>query len=131
MTLHVIARMAALRDLDLADSDALDDAGLLPLRGLGALRALSLARCRWIGDAACATLAQVRRAGAGCCERCAAVCRLPGSGCQAQGAARIPALPRRDSAAMSLGLCSCRRHAPAPLDSISDHDARGARPVSH
>jgi hypothetical protein len=61
VTVQSIGRLAALESLDLGDCDALDDAGLLPLRALGALRSLGLQRCRWIGDAGCRTLAQVRR----------------------------------------------------------------------
>jgi hypothetical protein len=59
VTLHAIGRLSALQELDLGESDALDDTGLLPLRHLTALRVLGLQRCRWIGDAGCRALAQV------------------------------------------------------------------------
>jgi hypothetical protein len=75
VTLHAIGRLTGLEALDLAESDSLDDAGLLPLRGLPALRALSLARCRWVGDSGCRALAQV---GSGAALGEAA--RLPGGG---------------------------------------------------
>ncbi|KIZ06726.1 hypothetical protein MNEG_1222 [Monoraphidium neglectum] len=59
VTLHAIGRLSALQELDLGESDALDDTGLLPLRHLTALRVLGLQRCRWIGDAGCRALAQI------------------------------------------------------------------------
>lgn len=75
--LAAIGRVTSLRQLELCDADALDDSGLLALRGLKALRVLGLQRCRWVGDAGCHTLAQVGvgAEGAGGCTGCSAAYR--------------------------------------------------------
>lgn len=59
VTLAAIGRLSGLQELDLGDADAIDDSGLLSLRGMSALRVLGLQRCRYIGDAGCRALAQI------------------------------------------------------------------------